>query len=101
MYDWQTTATTKEASFSKISEKDNGNMMLGVELYWNHTDIGMTCMILDPQHPVLSLSINRVRIKKEEPWFMTDMAWYELHVIQPLIENGINVLHFSFEDFLC
>lgn len=101
MYDWQTTTMTKEDFFSYISQKDSHDMMLGIELYWNNTDIGITCIIIDPQKPVLSLNINRVRVNKEDMWSITDMNWYELHIIQPFIESKRNIIHFVFEDLLC
>lgn len=101
MYEWNTTTITKEEFFAEISKKNACDTMLGVELYWNNSDIGITCIISKPEEVLFSLNINRMHIDAKDVWSPTDMSWYVIHIIQPLVKMGINIVRFSFEDILC
>lgn len=94
MYDWKIETLDRRDINSIINAKQLNNEKIGIVLYFDDTEIGITLLADNTAEILLSLDINRVSIKNKE----TDMTWYVENLIIPLKKHGLIITSVSFDD---
>jgi len=87
LYDWQEKNSKDIDIWRIISRKETLQEVIGINLYWRDTDIGLSTLIFNNTEISFSISINRVKINLAE-FDITDINWY-LERIVPCFTNGL------------
>jgi hypothetical protein len=94
LYDWQEKNSKDIDIWRIISQKETLQEVIGINLYWRDTDIGLSTLIFNNTEISFSISINRVKINLAE-FDITDINWY-LERILPCFTNGISIQKITF-----
>lgn len=96
MFDWRCENLLIEEFFSIVSKKQQIGELVGVNLYYKNTDIGITFLARSTEEILLVLSINRKTIDQE----FTDFSWYIIRIVSELKRNGCKIEHIVYEDYI-
>ena len=92
-YDWQEEKFTENDFLVEIvKKKENAKEVIGVELYWKETEVGVSMLMFPSYELSFSTSINRMSIdlpdiSLKKKIDITDVSWY-LNVILPCFETS-------------
>ena len=91
-YDWQEEKITENDFFVEIvKKKESAKEIIGVDLYWKETEVGVSMLMFPSYELSFSASINRMSIDLPEISLkkkinITDVSWY-LNAILPCFET--------------
>lgn len=93
MYSWQHEPLSYDKLFSIISQKQKNGETIGVNLYHDKSDSGITFLAKNTDEILLGLDINRKTIDgvfSEIPLGgnYTDISWYIINIVAELEKSG-------------
>lgn len=94
-YDWQCEKMLEVDFYNIINNKINNKELVGVNLFYNNSDVGVSLLAYNTNQITLGISINRKTIDKRH----TDMIWYLENIIYKLFEADVRLLSYRFEEF--
>ena len=96
MYNW----TKEQMSVNQLLEiseiKERNKEVIGVDMYWDDSSIGICLLIFDSGNISFDLSINRKYI--DESIQLIDFNWYASKIL-PGLYNEYNVTYYKLEFF--
>ncbi|MGN1119417.1 MAG: hypothetical protein ACI4Q4_03595, partial [Oscillospiraceae bacterium] len=96
MFNWQSEELSYEKLFSVILQKQQTSELIGVCLYRENTDIGITLLAESAEKISLLLNINRKTIARD----FTDISWYIANTAAELEQNGCVVENLEYCEYL-
>jgi hypothetical protein len=94
MYNW----TQEEMSLSQLLKivelKERGQEVIGVDLYWGNSNVGISLLIFNSTEVSFGLNINRKYI--DDATQLIDFNWYALRIL-PNLCKAYNVTQYKFE----
>lgn len=94
-FDWQSEVLDENALLEILQAKNTIGECIGIDLFYNHTDTGITMLLSDPQKPGFTLSINRKLLFDN----VTDVSWYLKRILPCFETETITMLAFKFSQF--
>lgn len=95
-FDYKTAALSKDELRSIVDRKQSAGEMVGLKLYFEDTDTGITFLADDPTNIILSLDINRKTVLSE----YTDASWYIENIIARLENCGFIAEAFDYNEVI-
>ena len=95
-YDWQEKDISKEELNKLIELKQESTEKIGINMFYDNGEEGVTLLADDTKQIILSLSINRKTLSNTEH---TDIAWYMEHIIQKLIQEKCEIDYYKIEEY--
>lgn len=96
LFDWQADKSSVEQILNVIDSKQDNSETVGINLYFNSEDCGVSLMADKTSEIRLLIDIGR----KDLPDRTTDFTWYFQKIIIPLRKNGCNINNFTFEEYI-
>ena len=94
MYDW----TKEEMSLSQLLKivelKERGQEVIGVDLYWGNSNVGISLLIFNSTEVSFGLNINSKYI--DDATQLIDFSWYALRILPDLCK-AYSVTQYKFE----
>ncbi|SHL34168.1 hypothetical protein SAMN02745136_04672 [Anaerocolumna jejuensis DSM 15929] len=94
MYDWTTSNITLGEFIKLVDEKDYAKEIVGVELYWENTDIGGHLLMFNKSDFSFALNIHTKYIGEKDK--IPDFNWYVERII-PYLNLEYHVMEYEFE----
>ncbi len=94
LFDWKEQCTSEINILEIICQKEDLQEIIGVNIYWMNSDVGLSMLIFNNYEISFSLSINRVKIKLIET-DITDVNWY-LEKLAPCFSNDLLISKITF-----
>lgn len=95
MYNWVKQKLSKDELYTIISHKIIANEQIGIDLFYNNGNEGLSLLAYNTSQILLSLSINRKRIDTRH----TDMVWYWDNIIHRFMNEGIELLSYTLKEY--
>lgn len=96
MFDWKKESLSLEKLFSVISQKQSIGELIGVVLYHNYSDKGITFLARNTKEINLSIDINRQKVNDE----YTDISWYIMNIVAELEKSGCIIEYFEYREYI-
>ena len=93
-YNWISDAISYEEFCAQTAVKEQKGETIGVNLYWEDTDIGISLLITEPNQLLIDLGINRRYL--DESVCLTDFNWYAERILVGL-QKQYHVCHYCFD----
>lgn len=94
-FDWQCEAITENMLYDFVSKKAAKKELVGVNLFYQKENEGISFLADTADNIMLSLSINR-RITKGRH---TDLVWYLEHIVYRFWDMGVRLLSYKLEEY--
>ena len=98
-FDWQ----KKNLSYRELQEiidnKQDKFERVGLNLYYENSDVGITLMAKNTKEIIIDLNINRKTVENNRE-SITDIGWYFNNIIQRFFERGCPIDSFKFEEYV-
>lgn len=95
MYDWQYSSISESELYDIVSKKIMDEEPIGVHLFYKDGLEGISFLASNTSEIMLSLSIYRkIFIGRN-----TDIVWYVNNIIYKLLDIGVRLLSYEFEEF--
>ena len=94
MFEWTTSKICLNDFIKLVDEKEHMKELVGVELYWENTDIGGHLLMSDNRNFLFVLNINTKYI--EEKIKIPNYNWYAERII-PYIQQEYHIIEYNFE----
>ena len=95
MFDWQEDIFSDTKFTELVFQKENIQEIIGLNIFWSNSNIGISLLIY-PNHEIsLMLSINRVKINNATE-DITDVSWYLEKVIPCFNTDNICIENIMF-----
>lgn len=94
-YDWQCKKIEEINFYDIVTNKVANNELVGVNLFFNYGDEGISLLAYDTTQVTLGISINRRLIDERH----TDMIWYLKNIIYKFRDYGVELLSYRIEEF--
>ncbi len=94
-YDWQISMLSDGDLTELILQKQNNSEKIGINLFYEHSDIGISMLAETTAEIILSLNINRQIVGNN----ITDICWYFNNIILKLCNAGCCIDYFQFSDY--
>lgn len=95
MYDWKCEILSEKELYNIISRKIEKKEMIGVGLFYADGSEGVSFLAQDTDNILLHILTNRRIIIGRN----TDMAWYVENIIYKLLNFGVRLLSYEFEEY--
>ena len=96
LFDWKADKSSVEQILNIIDSKQDNNETVGINLYFNREDCGVSLLADKTSEIRLLIDIGR----KDLPDRTTDFSWYFQKIIIPLRKNGCIINKFTFEEYM-
>lgn len=96
-YDWQTSMLSDDDLTELILQKKNNSEKVGINLFYEHSDIGISMLAETTAEIILSLNINRQTVSDSNN--ITDICWYFNNIVLKLHNAGCCIDYFQFSDY--
>lgn len=96
-YNWQTSILSDDDLTALILQKQNNSEKIGINLFHEHSDIGISLLAETTAEIILSLDINRKTVSDSSN--ITDICWYFNNIILKLHNAGCCIDCFQFSDY--
>lgn len=96
-YNWQTAMLSDDDLTELILQKQNNSEKIGINLFYEHSDIGISMLAETTAEIILSLNINRQTVSDSNN--ITDICWYFNNIILKLHNAGCCIDCFQFSDY--
>jgi len=93
MYNWTEEKITISELYEIARIKEQAHEVVGVDLYWNDTNIGVSLLIFNPYEILFGININRKYI--DEKAQLIDFNWYATKILLGL-NDVFNIAQYSF-----
>ena len=93
MYNWTKIKGCISELYDIVSVKEKDNEVIGVDLYWNNTDVGVTLLIFNPHDISFSIDINVKYFDQKTQ--LIDFNWYSSKILLAL-NDAFNVTQYTF-----
>lgn len=97
-FDWEHNEISAEELSLIVKRKEKLKETVGVILYWEQTNIGVSVLCDSWMKFSINLSINRKKIDEDDIRSVTDVNWYVRNIINPL-KKEYQIEKFSFEEY--
>lgn len=97
-FDWQEKFLTENELEELIDHKQDQFEQIGLNLYYEHSDEGLTLLAKDTKAIIIILNINRKTITNERE-SITDVGWYLNNIIQRFWERECPIDYIKFEEY--
>lgn len=94
-YDWQCEKISESKLYDIISEKIASGEQVGVNLFYNSGDEGVSLLAYNTNQIILGIGINRKTIANG----YTDMIWYMKNIVYKLLDVGVKLLAYELEEY--
>ncbi|GLC81341.1 hypothetical protein [Lacrimispora brassicae] len=94
MFDWTSSNITFDDFIKLVEKKENAKEIVGVELYWQSTDIGGHLLMYNNSDFSFEFNINTKYV--EEMIKIPDFNWYAEKTI-PCLNQGGRMMEYKFE----
>lgn len=91
-FNWISEELLEEEFYNIVIMKCKNSEIIGVNLFHNIDDVGISMLARDTKNITLGMSINRKKIFGQH----TDMVWYLENVIYKLFEAGTRIVSYRF-----
>lgn len=98
-YMWQNKFLSKQELQELICNKQNDLERVGLNLFYENSDTGVTLLAQNTKEILICLNINRKTIDGTKR-AMTDISWYFINMVQRLEERGCKIDCIKFEEYL-
>ncbi len=98
-YDWQKKVLSEFEIQELINSKQDKLEKVGINLYYQNSNEGVTLLANDTSEILFDLDINRRTLESNRE-SITDVGWYIEHIIQALIQENCPVDYFKFEEYV-
>lgn len=75
-YDWCTQSITVPEVLATLRRKTECGERVGVAMYWQDTEVGVTFLSFPPDTISLGLSYHTIRLDSEDRYAVADVSWY-------------------------
>lgn len=94
-YNWQCEKISESSFRNIIANKIDNREQVGVNLFYNNGNEGISLLAYDTKHIMLNVGINRKTIDGRH----TDMIWYLENIIYKFYKIGVRILSYKIEEF--
>ncbi|MGN0607946.1 MAG: hypothetical protein ACI4J6_01970 [Oscillospiraceae bacterium] len=103
MYNWQEEPLSHDNLFSIVSQKQENGETIGVILYQNKSDKGITFLAKSTDEILIGLDINRKTIGRDFSDIScggdyTDISWYIINIVAKLEKAGCVLEKIKYEE---
>ena len=98
-FDWQSQMISETEVIKIIEKKEEANEWVGLIIYWEKTNIGITLLATSADNVILSFEVNRRRVNEEDSTSLTDVNWYMDKIIVKLRNKQYQIESFIFEEY--
>lgn len=98
-FDWQKRALSNSELQQMINNKQDKFERVGINLYYEKSDVGITLLAKDTKEIIIDLNINRKTVKNNRE-SITDVGWYFNNIIQRFCEKGCPIDCIKFEEYV-
>ena len=95
---WNEDDLSEKRLYDLIECKQVRNELIGLDMYYENSDIGITVLARDTKEINLNLDINRKTIENSRESF-TDVGWYFSYILIKLKESGCLIDDIRFEEY--
>lgn len=97
-FDWQEKYLSENELVELINNKQDQFEQIGLNLYYAHSDEGVTLLAKNTKALIINLNINRKTVTNDRE-SITDAGWYFHNLIQRLRERGCSIDYIKFEEY--
>lgn len=97
-FDWQKKFLSENELEELINNKQDRFERIGLNLYYENSNAGLTLLAKNTEQIVISLDINRKTVRDDRE-SITDIGWYFNNIIQRLMERGCPIDYIRFEEY--
>lgn len=94
-FNWQREKILEEEFYNIINMKNNNGEVIGVNLFYNNSNVGISMLAHGTKCITLGMSINRKKVYEK----FTDIAWYIENIIYKLFELDVRIVSYRFGEF--
>lgn len=98
-FDWQKKFLSENELYKLINIKQDNFEQIGLNLYYENSQEGLTLLTKNTKEIVIGLNINRRTVENNRE-SITDIGWYFNNIIQGLKERGCYVDYIKFEEYI-
>lgn len=98
-FDWQEKFLSEDELQELINYKQNNFERVGLNLYYENSEEGLTLLIKNTKEIIINLSINRKTVENNRE-SITDIGWYFNNIIQKLKERECPIDYIKFEEYV-
>lgn len=97
-FSWQDDFFSESELRELINEKQNGYELVGLNLFYENSGVGVTLLARETKEMLFCLRINRKKLGNDRE-SITDIGWYFNNIIQELIARNCPVDYINFEEY--
>lgn len=97
-YDWQKSVLSKIELQDLVNKKQDNKEIVGLNLYYENMEQGITLLAENTEQIVIDLDINRKTIESNRE-SITDVGWYIENIIKKLEDEKCHVDFLKFEEY--
>lgn len=97
-YDWQKKFLSENELHKLINSKQDNFEQIGLDLYYENSEEGLTLLAKNTKEIVIDLNINRRTVENNRE-SITDIGWYFNNIIQRFKERGCPIDYIKFEEY--
>ena len=97
-FNWQKDSLSEGELYELINKKQEIFELIGLNLYYDTSEEGITLLVRSTCEIVIDLNINRRTINNNRE-SITDIGWYFNNIIQKLQDKGCYVDYIKFEEY--
>ena len=96
-FDWQEAPMTEVEIAALTAEKQSRDELVGLRLFFDDCEVGITFLAEQSRRVSLSLDINRKTLNGPESY--TDIVWYYENIVQKLREKCV-IEHYEISEWI-
>lgn len=81
LFEWTEKDISESALMEIVTQKEQKHEIIGLVLYWQNTDVGVSMLIFPDDKITFGLMINRVKLDVGLNMDITDINWYMERII--------------------
>ena len=98
-FDWQKEHLSELEILNVINHKQDKLEQVGINLYLQNSEVGVTLLAKETKKIIIDLCINRQTLDSTRE-SITDIGWYFANMIQKLQKRGCPIDYIKFEDYV-
>lgn len=98
-FNWQNKYLSKDQLQELISNKQDSSELIGLILYYENSDEGITLLAKNTKEISIDLNINRRTLGNNRE-SITDIGWYVNSIIQSMVNSGCVIDYIKFEEYI-
>lgn len=98
-FNWQKKKMSKNELRKEIEKKQNAGEIVGMNLFYKNTDLGISLLIPETSCASIGTSINRKTISTEKD-SLTDIGWYFEHIVVKMAEKYCVIDSVEFHEYI-